>query len=179
MSGTKNQSLSSLQTVREAPLLLKPRLVRAVLADRKRETRRVGPMALRLLKLEAGDNVWFREPWARRGPDVVYRADYPDGTLARDVGVARWRSSLHLARADARLVCSLVEKPWLERLRDITPQGAIDEGTCWSQHPGVVHDVVSCFYDTWNEINQARGYGVNENPEVVVVRFNPPRGGQA
>ena len=134
----------------ERPILFQGRLVRALLADRKTETRRCGPMAARWLRAEAGDILWVREAWAPmcrvRDPTcfcdgeertknhyIEYRADTEnprpgDWPPEKDPDAPRWRPAIHMPRTAARIFRVLVEKPWLEGIQEITEAGARAEG---------------------------------------------------
>jgi len=137
--------------MREAPILFQDRLVQAILAGRKTETRRVGPASARFLRLEAGDRLWVREAWAEvchAGDDpcqghespeeraqyhrIEYRADTgnpkPGEWPAEVDGGGRWRPSIHMPRAACRLVLELTAKPRIEPLQAMREADAIAEG---------------------------------------------------
>lgn len=129
--------------MKERGILFQGRLVLANIEDRKTETRRVGPGAVRWLKAEAGDILWVRETYKEgrpRRPDEarsiatglfprarLYKADgdlpHPDWIWPH-----RWTPSIHMPRRACRLLLELREKPWREDLHDITEQGAAAEG---------------------------------------------------
>lgn len=171
--------------MKEWPILFQDRLVRANLADRKTETRRVGPAAKRWLKAEAGDVLWVREAWHPVSTGGFhFRADGPCGCFGPSkTGDPRWRPSIHMPRAACRLFLELLEKPWLERLQDITEEGARAEGVEGQASvilPGLEEyrgaawghlTARGAFASLWDGINEPRGYGWDRNPEVTVLRY--------
>lgn len=156
-------------------ILFKGRLVRAILADEKTETRRVGPNAHRWLKAEAGDLLWVRETWGvteQDPPRIVFRADYGGyQDSAAEVGVHAWRPSIHLAKVNSRLHLELKEKPWKEPLQAMQHDNFLAEGIDRT-NSSVGWIVQERFQRLWDSVNEERGYGWKANPEVVVLRFN-------
>lgn len=180
----------------EWPILFSDEMVRAILEDRKGETRRVGPGAHRWLKRRAGDVLWVREAWAWHGPghwrdwiekvpeaarDFGHRASHPAPEALR------WKPSIHMPRAACRLRVRLTEDPRLERLHDMTAKDAIaeglerdrrcPEGTGWVGADGARHaDPWPAYRSLWDHINARRGYPWEDNPTVVVLTFRPVGG---
>lgn len=166
----------------ERPILFSGAMVRAILAGRKTQTRRVlalrpdegvygigmspirafvstsaQPTGYRQIRCpyaaEIGDRLWVREtwsPWADEktrsylqdrgtGPNgergdpradlpALYRADYaPDLSSLDAGGCEKWRPSIHMPRAMARLFLE-VTSVRVERLQSITEEGARAEG---------------------------------------------------
>lgn len=151
----------------------------------------------------AGDRIWFRETWALNfgyRNCVAYRADYRDarevvaGPANWDgepaVDVARWRPSIHMPRWAARFT-PLVKRVWVERVQDITPEGALAEGIRAVTKDGTLtkfcvydlgdhsstpwasmrRDPREAFADLWDSIYAARGLGWADNPWVWCCEF--------
>lgn len=145
--------------MRELPIIFAAPMIQALLARRKRVTRRLSKQWLRV---KAGDRLWVREAWGIGGdrlidPCLNYRADgvqrpvnrhsggddlwYPFGS-ARGITTYELlkpsllhqggRSSLHMPRWASRILLECEEDARLERLQDITADDAIAEGveTC-------------------------------------------------
>lgn len=133
---------------------------------------------------EIGDRLWVRETWglvnhggyAVDPSTLCYRADgeqrlvKPDELLAYNEGRDRpvlpregWRPSIHMPRWVSRLTIELTAVR-VERLQKITLAGARAEG---------VSEAVSVgkFRQLWDGLNQARGFGWDENPWVWVLTF--------
>lgn len=133
-----------------------------------------------------GDRLWVRETWtrwdggehARRdGTGVSFRADCLDArgredSRARlDYGI-RWYPSIHMRRADARILLE-VKAVRVERLTAITPADAIAEGAFgdgrYATAPGTPYPVAT-FAELWDSINGDRAPFASD-PWVWVVTF--------
>ena len=69
-----------------------------------------------------GDILWVRETWAKSmAGTFMYRAD------DKAIMVERWRPSIHMPKEAARLFLRVTDVR-VERLQDITAEGALDEG---------------------------------------------------
>lgn len=181
--------------VREWPILMSGPLVLACLKDLKTVTRRV-PVA-RWKNLQVGDRLWVRETWCLAADPMtskltggfLYRADPTeaevmlddgdgDGVVNKDGAFASpWRPSIFMPRAACRLVLEVTSHR-VERLMKITFKGIRAEGKdcpthdfpggfCCSECPSLR----AAFYEGWNGLNAARGYGWEKNPEVKVIEF--------
>lgn len=173
-------------------ILLSAEMVRAVLAGRKTQTRRVivpQPPAVGALPRGSafavagrdyrspygvpGDRLYVRETWAPH-PDgahdgTIYRATDP-GWDAEDCGV-RWRPSIHMPRRLSRLTLR-VTNIGVERVQSISEADARAEG-CPPPDPGafVAWKPVPWFRLVWDRLNAARGYGWDANPWVWRLTF--------
>ena len=135
-------------------------------------------------------------PFGRPSASIWYRAEYGDRETIEERGF-RWRPSIHMPRWACRLVLEVTDVR-VERVQDITPPDAIEEGvTEWAtkeQHRLLFDEqgrrrdeplgpspldgtrrglpyLVNAFADLWDSINAARGYGWDVNPLVFVVSF--------
>lgn len=134
------------------PILFSGEMVRALLARRKTQTRRViadryllgGPPEEVLLAScpygVAGDRLWVKEtffhvtPWrnvplfaAVKG-DFIYRAEYEYREERGSViGCHHWRPSIFMTRAASRIALN-IERVRAERVQDISEADAIAEG---------------------------------------------------
>ena len=183
---------------RALPILFNAEMVRAVLAGRKTQTRRViKPDWLRCLELSddpnadddreqviarcpygaAGERLWVREcfnvDWTDR---PIYRAD---GGSARAAGYAtepRWKPSIHMPRWASRITLEVTDVR-VERAQDITRDDIVAEGLmgvmCNRIGPDFGKELGSTreFASLWDAINAKRGFSWESNPWVFVVSF--------
>lgn len=174
----------------EHPILFSGEMVRAILAGRKTQTRRVvkgtalewlqpkmfSPafVAMQDNKLSpygyAGDLLWVRETWCPDWTDhVIYKAD---GGSAIDAGYKtepRWRPSIHMPRAASRITLEVVSVR-VERVQEVSPEDCFKEGVVPEK---ILHPVTPTrlFSGLWDSINAKRGYSWESNPWVWVVEF--------
>ena len=179
----------------EKPILFSGEMVRAILAGRKTMTRRVMPGALWIapdgnLKYvdrrgirppldacpygKVGDTLWVRES-LHLGDDNVWRysaddeivccgeagiawAHHKDGHHCPSIHMPRWASRLTLPVTGVRV----------ERLQDISEDEMLAEGI--ESDPDI--SAWLKFASLWNSLNEARGYGWDENPWVWVIEFS-------
>lgn len=185
----------------EKPIIYNGQMVRAILANppRKSQTRRVikysdggrpthpddiedgWPVAYFEARNEydflpcpygqPGDRLWVRETFAHvpEHDCVYYRADDPtdhptDGSWTPSIHMPRWASRITLEITGIRV----------ERVQDISPQDAIDEGVLPPGPPPSPRELdyaVEQFRELWDSINAKRGFGWDVNPYVWVIEF--------
>lgn len=139
------------------PMLVNTEMVHAILEGRKTVTRRVvkpqPPATAYVSKgrsdygwsfwednpekhymkppYRPGDILWVRETWSPvnvRPRRYIYKADV-DRRIGEGVGLPLcWHPSIHMPREAARIFLRLTDVR-VERLQDITAEGALDEGT--------------------------------------------------
>lgn len=136
------------------PILFNTEMVRAILAGRKTETRRVVkfpegmtgrlptnandhlfyPCGIKYPPYKKGDILYVRETWTTtpNGQDYLYKADSDtDGAFIRDkrgaLNCPRWHPSIHMPKEAARIFLRVTDVR-AERLRDITEADAVKEG---------------------------------------------------
>jgi len=173
--------------VKERPILFSGPMVRAILAGRKTQTRRVVkpqhiPAGVRTLRWEnqdaaelqhsarcpygvPGDRLWVRETW-QPGPDdcVYYRAD-------NDPNENQWKPSIHMPRWASRITLEVVSVR-VERVQDIGHIGAKAEGVEICDYDGRLlpwQRQIGNFQKLWDSINGKGSWG--SNPWVWVVEF--------
>ena len=73
---------------------------------------------------QPGDRIWVRETFADIGCRLTYRADEDDGAHCK---VKRWIPSIHMPRADSRILLEIVSVR-VERLQDISDADIAAEG---------------------------------------------------
>jgi hypothetical protein len=165
----------------ERPISFDPSLVKAILAGRKTQTRRIilpkpekvqrvgevfQPMregkavACRFGKV--GDRLWVRERWSRIEKDskIVYAANDPAIT-----GV-RWRPSYVMPRVASRFSLEILTLR-AERLNKITREDALAEGY---EIGGTTDDPVRWFRELWDRVSGEDGQW-KTNPWVWVIGF--------
>jgi len=187
------------------PIIFSTPMVQAILDGKKTQTRRVikiddapenwkisiagtsivrtEPYDVKLPRYAAGDILYVRETWADVFGKYEYRADYSESENTYRVKrygttIAKWRPSIHMPREAARIFLR-VKTVRVERLQDITPKDAWDEGCRignsfpWEEHIPELQqqcrDIL--FKSLWNSINEKRGYGWDTNPWVWVYEF--------
>ncbi|MDT4377107.1 hypothetical protein RO787_27660 [Blautia coccoides] len=139
-----------------------------------------------------GDILYIRETWARiKNADgshlkYVYQATdtYPFGVKGYIVKF-KWRPSIHMPKAAARIWLRVTDVR-VERLRDITPDGAIKEGIHFCECPDGYtwkgeSSISNCYtdpigamqalWDTTIKKPDLDCYGWDANPWVWVIKF--------
>jgi hypothetical protein len=132
---------------------------------------------------KVGDRLWVRETWCRlRKNDIVaFREDDPDCVPKL---ADKWRPSIFMPRWASRITLEITGVR-VERLQDISEEGAIAEGVVDTRvvatqirtfrgHANAPERIgaTNAFRDGWNHINGKRkGCSWADNPFVWVVSF--------
>lgn len=186
--------------MREKPILFSTPMVKAILDDRKTQTRRVikpqpgdhpdddGYMSsiLNRCPYQVGDILYVRETWADlRGMgfgndprtdkpwNFAYKADIKPGSESDRARIdfgVKWRPSIHMPKEAARLLLT-VKGVKVERLQDITEEDALKEGCLLVFLDGAV--VISAkgkFHALWDSIN-GKKHPWGSNPYVWAISF--------
>jgi len=128
----------------DRPILFSAPMVRAILAERKTQTRRIltpQPDDLiegqvpRQLKIYIGDRLWVKESFyslygPQKHPAIAYAASndaLPKGAYAE--GWTKKKLAIHMPRWASRITL-IVEDVKVERLQDISAADVIAEGIC-------------------------------------------------
>lgn len=124
------------------------------------------------------DILYVRETWFSDGNRYMYRANYSDSEKfyrdGEEVKI-KWHPSIHMPKEAARIWLKVTDVR-VERLQDITPQGAWKEGARCS----CLHPVPDCagnktpFVNIWNSTIKKADldcYGWDANPWVWVIEF--------
>jgi hypothetical protein len=153
MIEAQNSAEASARAPRDIPVIMSRTMVRALLAGKKTQTRRlawrpkeipknpnvIGSTTRRFQKpsawqrLRTGDLLWVRESWRPDdyAPDdvarTIFMADAPTDMLYETRGIVRWRPSIHLPRDRSRLTL-IVEAIKTEPLLMISEEDARAEG---------------------------------------------------
>jgi len=141
------------------------------------------------LPYQPGDIVYVKETWNYFKYNNDYDKKYLSGyyykaspelvedmpPLVKGYYGVRWFPSIHMPRAAARIFLRVTSRE-VERLQDITEEGARAEGTDWEVQKagGYVNDGYyrSRFLTVlWDGVYKKRGYGWDLNPWVTVTRF--------
>ena len=131
---------------------------------------------------EPGDILYVRETWCAlpvneaghmRGHSVYYYK--ADGDLRPEGWRGKWEPSIHMPKEAARIWLKITDVR-VERLQEITPQGAWKEGArCSCLHP--VPDCAgnkTAFVNIWNNTIKKTDldrYGWDASPWVWVIEF--------
>lgn len=125
-----------------------------------------------------GDMLYVRETWAKiedfknyadmeipRNLKFLYKCDDTgkEHTFV-DVGVQKWRPSIHMPREAARIFLKVTDVR-VERLQDIRGSDVINEGVCEAYEE--YENLIPIFKDLWNSIYK----NWDENPWVWVIEF--------
>ena len=192
------------------PILFNTDMVRAILKGRKTVTRRVikdkdiinawdcesdgTPIAF--IEQETGDShppafpcqyqpgdiLYVRETWNYNNFGWHYRADWPDDNCP-DMSIDdKWRPSIHMPKEAARLFLRVTDVR-VERLQEITSQGAFDEGAVRKPHymryggerclvlHGRYKQDFATLWDSTIKPADLPLYGWGANPWVWVIEF--------
>lgn len=177
--------------MKERPILFSGPMVRAILAGKKTQTRRIVkprwlPIVEECLRVngkwvfttlgydlttpygEPGDRLWVRETFCPNWCDeVIYKAD---GGSAVEAGYERepsWKPSIHMPRKASRILLALTGVR-VERLQSISEKDAEAEGCGISERYCKVEPRVH-FSSVWEEINGLQSW--LDNPWVWVLDF--------
>lgn len=124
--------------MRSRPILFRPELLSMIVAGKKTQTRRLDR---RWLSLEVGDELWCKERLDRLPRPNIYGRDI--AIYARDCQSLpidwkwqrEWLSPLHMPKGAARVFLTVVEKPRIEAVCDISRSDAIAEGVSSGRIP--------------------------------------------
>ena len=119
---------------------------------------------------QPGDRLWVRESFARvptacESEDIVFAADYQDGS-DRAAGV-RYTPSIHMPRAVSRITLEITGVR-VERLQDISRGDAMAEG-CPFPNMAQGPDPRDWYAELWGAINGPDSWA--ENPWAWAVEF--------
>jgi hypothetical protein len=181
------------------PIIFSGPMVRAILAGRKWQTRRVlkpQPVAVTMVGVRwpdgvltthadnkgrlpylPGDLLWVRETWCNdigSPSEVSYRATAEEDSWQPDeVAAHRWRASIHMPRWASRIMLRVTEVR-VQRVQDISERDAEAEGV----KPVLVPpDGGSCphvegFAAFWNTLHAERpGCSWDDDPWVAAISF--------
>lgn len=109
------------------------------------------PISIRCPYLK-GQRRWVREPFARDGNLVIFKAEEPDS--------GPWVSPFYLRRSEARLRIDLTDVR-VERLKSISDEDVHAEGC---------KDHLQ-FFERWNALNAKRGFRADSDPWVFALTF--------
>lgn len=132
------------------------------------------------------DILYVRETWKKAPNGYYYYEDWQRNDIA---DVTKWKPSIHMPKEAARIWLKVTDVR-VERLQDITEDGAWQEGTdCWDDacyadngwHPtfedpdsGGNCDIIAGFEKLWNNTikkSDLDRYGWSANPYVFVIEF--------
>lgn len=176
----------------DRPIIFSAPMVRALLAGRKTQTRRLATSPLR--RCDVGDRLYVREAFAIRGiytdfVEVGYAAhrtashtEYVEQipvALVTDAKVT-WpkdRPSIHMPRWASRLTL-IVEGVKVERLHAISEADALAEGIDRIVFPEVGEWgwPQRKYRQLWDSLHTDEGERWHDNPDVVALTFRVVRG---
>lgn len=120
---------------------------------------------------QAGDILYVRETWREYNGKYYYRADEcPDYDNYKTN--PKWKPSIHMPKEAARIFLRVADVR-VERLQDITPKQAGNEGVSWeTDNSGQFRRWQ--FHKLWDSTINKKDldeYGWNANPWVWVIEF--------
>lgn len=175
------------------PILFNTEMVRAILDDRKTQTRRlVKPAQLRVLQSKfrkdhpeiddktlilntcvppcrPGDVLYVRETWSEWTGGYAYKADSTAPAYPASL-VDRWHPSIHMPKEAARIFL-LVKRVWVERLQDIDGAGQRAEGTESEHGFGATRGAFMALWNSTIKPDVRAYFGWKANPLVWVIEF--------
>lgn len=141
--------------MKSSPIIFSGPMVRAILAGRKTETRRVIAQPSDANRYGGtGDLLWVRESVGNVNEVLTYRADYWGNEKPK------WIPAIYMPYEACRLWLRIVEAS-TEKLHAITQEGVEREGFAYMGE----------FMAYWDKLNGERGYPWESNPMVRVIRF--------
>jgi len=165
-----------MEALRERPILFDGEMVRAILAGRKTQTRRI----VIPIRFRPGDRLWVRETFREfNDGDTFYRADWwtPHGYAIPvhaddDPWAWRWQPSIHMPRRLSRIMLEIMDVR-VQRLQDITEEDAKAEGIELPERTVTHYDgqYRDAFAALWDRLNAKRGYGWDTNCWVWRIEF--------
>lgn len=187
------------QRLTERPILFSGEMIRAILDERKNQTRRVvKPQPSRDVLNGApgfwkepsyythvwkcpygrpGSVLWVRETWLPRaeGKAFLYRADFdPVNAAGTGAMYGGWKPSIHMLRRASRITLEITGVR-VQRLQDIKADDAIAEGWPRGQelYPNIntASKALDWYRKLWDSINAKRGFGWHVNPFVWAITF--------
>lgn len=142
------------------PILFSTPMVQAILKGNKTQTRRVKKS--QKPRYNVGDILYVRETWGigiQLAGLVLYKADYLDKKAPLADG-EKWKPSIHMPKDIARIFLKITNIQH-EKIQDITEKESIHEGLNSKED----------FIKLWDILNNKRGFGWNNNPDVWVITF--------
>lgn len=165
--------------MKDHPIIFSGEMVRAILAGRKTQTRRVvkgevveGGAAQGCPFGPPGSRLWVRENHIPKASGIIYRADF-DPVEAAGIGgmYGGWKSPIFMPRAASRITLE-IKSVRIERLNDISEAGAKSEGVT-PDWPAVPRDGIGSRIDgyanLWETIHGKGSW--SNNPWVWVIEF--------
>ncbi len=169
------------------PIIFSAPMVRALLEDRKTQTRRLVTKQWSNLKVrfDQGERslLWVRETWypSQHG-GAAYRAHKDEASelsteaLRRQSG-ERWRPSIRMPRWASRLALEVTDVR-IQSLQDITKEDAIAEGMIpspggsWLSSAAASHGLPTArdaYHELWESLHGPGSW--DENPEIAALSF--------
>lgn len=182
--------------MKERPIIFSTEMVRAILNDRKTQTRRVikpqplslnpylrgnasieidigqkhKPQWIKCPYGQPGDRLWVRESWHIDEDDPqnpYYKAEEKHPEI-----FPKWNSPIHMPRWASRITLEIT-KVRVERLQEISEYNALKEG-CQSE---LMFSARTNFIGLWNSLHK-KEYRWEDNPWVWVVSFKRVKEGK-
>lgn len=165
--------------MKEHTALFNMAMVRALLAGKKTQTRRLH-IHIRWHKIQPGDRLWVRETWAAPHEFDGHKPRHIPAdaswhyAASEERGGLLWHPSIHMPRVACRLLLEVTENR-VEQLHDISHEDAMAEGI--EQLPDgryglpngwhITDDPTRSYMRLWDTINN----NAETNPKVTVITF--------
>lgn len=174
------------------PIIFSGPMVRAIIALRKTQTRRLASSPLR--RCQPGDRLYVRETFAELGEGylTITKADYPQCVPAHFENVpaadeVQWRPSIHMPRRVSRITLT-IEAVRVEPLQVISEADCVAEGINRLSGGGPNHFSVDLpngwafsqptappvYAELWKALHGEESW--DANPDVLVLAFKPLAG---
>lgn len=153
------------------PILFNTEMVEAVIKGKKTVTRRkiknqiINENILDYAPYKIGEILYIRETW-RTITDSEDNYDYRAGSSY--IESVKWKPSIHMPKKAARLFLKVITIK-IERIQDITNEGAVDEGI--GNFNGTLMPVNVSSKDRFKDVWQNIYCDWDKNPWVWVIEF--------
>lgn len=166
------------------PILFSTHMVKAILAGRKTQTRRIYNYKTSSKVPTIGDTLYVKETFAYAGDhsvtaqaykhtDVIYRASSTGERLEEFMGWT-WRPSIFMPKTASRIHLK-VTNVHIQNLWEITREDAAAEGMCYLADMGIVtmkQFPEDNFRDVWDAIHSKNKHQMwFHNPQIYALTF--------
>ena len=199
MSGMRGYFMKKkIGVVPEHPIIFSGPMVRAILENRKTQTRRVCVGQRELSNVhdfpldlcpygQPGNRLWVRETWrahlcaGRSSERIHYAADGSACPIDGEI-IKPWRPSIFMPRWASRITLEITGIR-VQRLQEIQPEQCVAEGVVKqidgtdlysnAVSPGYAHTHYpqALFHKLWDAMNAKRGFAWYKNPWVWSISF--------
>jgi hypothetical protein len=154
--------------MQEKSILFSTDMVRAIIDEKKSQTRRVYKNEKSCPFGVKGDFLYVREKWRLTddGNCIIY---YADNEKYPEIYMPKWKPAIHMPKKYSRIKLEITNVR-VERLQGISTADIRAEGLWFAENDRTI-DTRDEFKITWDQLYEERGYGWRTNPMVWVIDF--------